>query len=125
MTFDCTKCGACCVNLTRMTRDEQKQFISEGGVEAPWIPLTAAERRRLPAAAKKLTVLNRPWVDGHAICTKLNADSDRVCAMLDGSVGVEVRCAVYDKRPSLCRDFAPGSRGCLEARKENLTDPVR
>jgi Fe-S-cluster containining protein len=29
------------------------------------------------------------------------------CVALDGQVGECVRCTIYEKRPSPCRDFAP------------------
>lgn len=113
MSFDCTKCGACCVN------------DSGAGSDTPWIPVTSAERRRLPAHSRKLAVLNRPWSGDYAIQTKHNADGDCVCACLEGSVGTSVRCAIYEQRPSLCREFSPGGWGCLEARRDHFDELVK
>ena len=39
------------------------------------------------------------------------------CIALEGHVGQEVKCGVYDKRPSACRNFQPGSEMCLRARE--------
>ncbi len=38
------------------------------------------------------------------------------CVALRGVMGGAVRCSIYDRRPEICRQFEPGSGGCLEAR---------
>jgi len=45
----------------------------------------------------------------------MKADDGR-CAALKGQPGVDVACAIYDRRPTVCADFQPGSQYCREAR---------
>ena len=42
---------------------------------------------------------------------------DESCLCLKGKVGLHTTCTVYRTRPGICRDYMPGSRGCLESRK--------
>lgn len=39
------------------------------------------------------------------------------CKQLEGVIGECVGCRIYETRPSVCREFAPGSDGCLRARE--------
>jgi Fe-S-cluster containining protein len=39
------------------------------------------------------------------------------CANLDGTIGEQVGCTIYDKRPSPCREFEAGSDRCHEYRR--------
>jgi Fe-S-cluster containining protein len=39
------------------------------------------------------------------------------CIALKGNVGQSVICTVYDKRPSACSNFDPGSDACKKARQ--------
>lgn len=41
------------------------------------------------------------------------------CICLKGKIGVRVRCSIYDQRPTVCREFQPGSQQCLDSRKRN------
>lgn len=47
----------------------------------------------------------------------MRTDADGRCVALRGEIGKRVGCASYDRRPKACREFDPGSEGCLEARK--------
>ena len=38
------------------------------------------------------------------------------CAALTGTVGTKAACAIYEWRPSPCREFAAGSEACERAR---------
>jgi uncharacterized protein len=38
------------------------------------------------------------------------------CAALVGEVGVAASCAIYDRRPHVCRDCMPGDDACRTAR---------
>ncbi len=42
---------------------------------------------------------------------------DGWCAALDRET---FRCTIYDKRPSICRDFQMGSHDCIDQRNEIL-----
>ncbi|HKX31706.1 MAG TPA: YkgJ family cysteine cluster protein [Blastocatellia bacterium] len=42
------------------------------------------------------------------------------CRALDGTIGEQCSCSIYAVRPKLCREFEPGSQGCLIAREALL-----
>lgn len=52
------------------------------------------------------------------------------CIALDGEIGVEVRCRIYEVRPSPCREFAPyadlgiGDDACDRARLRHGLPPL-
>jgi len=39
------------------------------------------------------------------------------CSALDGDVGLQTSCAVYDVRPEVCRSCLPGDAACNMARQ--------
>lgn len=39
------------------------------------------------------------------------------CAALEGEIGRQVGCSVYDRRPLVCREFQAGSDDCLMVRQ--------
>jgi Fe-S-cluster containining protein len=41
---------------------------------------------------------------------RMRCVGDRCCA-LEGTIGVSVRCIVYENRPAVCREFGPANRG--------------
>ncbi len=41
------------------------------------------------------------------------------CAALCGTIGAAASCAIYEWRPSPCRELEPGSLGCLRARQRH------
>ncbi len=41
------------------------------------------------------------------------------CVALQGEVGGCVGCTIYERRPAVCRDCAPGSISCLIARRHH------
>lgn len=41
------------------------------------------------------------------------------CIALDGEIGACVGCRIYARRPSVCRDCAPGSVACRIARRHH------
>ena len=49
------------------------------------------------------------------------------CAALRGSVLYRVSCAIYEVRPSVCREFEPGGRACLARRRwlQEESDRIR
>jgi Fe-S-cluster containining protein len=53
------------------------------------------------------------------------------CVALRGEVGKSVSCAIYEFRPSACRDFAPlaavgsGDQACDDARRRHGLPPLR
>src|SRR5207245_2670858 len=68
-------------------------------------------RSRNPVLRRRLTVINR---DGERH-RKLRGREQR-CVALEGVLGVEVSCAIYQLRPAGCRRVQPGSRECRRDR---------
>ncbi|GHT94949.1 hypothetical protein FACS1894116_09680 [Betaproteobacteria bacterium] len=58
-------------------------------------------------------------------------DAPPRCIALTGEIGREVSCAIYARRPSPCRDFAPyaalgmGEPACDRARARHGLEPLR
>jgi Fe-S-cluster containining protein len=96
----CLNCGACCACL-RVDFDAG-ELESNGG--------TVPDGLALPLVA--------------GLCRMRGTDNTQPrCAALIGTVGVQAQCAIYDWRPSPCREFgarAPlgiGDDACTHARR--------
>lgn len=79
----CTRCGACCAGF-------RVSFYWGEGEDAPggWVPVQFTRQ-----LAPHLRVM-------------LGTDQRRPrCVALEGTVGESVRCAIYDRRPTPCREF--------------------
>lgn len=96
-TFDCTKCGACCVS-----EHDLDAYVDTEPSEAELIPAHMLLRR----------------FGFSSLRTKKRPRGDVVCIALRGQLGKKVRCSIYDVRPAVCRSFRPGSRACLLSRAE-------
>lgn len=88
-TAACRACGACCAYSAEWPR-----FSLESD----------AALARIPEA------LVSPSRGG------MRCEGDR-CAALEGEVGVETRCTIYDDRPDVCRACEPGDDACTIARR--------
>jgi Fe-S-cluster containining protein len=102
--YDCTHCGACCVSdfdavdyvhmlpqdVERLTEDEQETYVH---VERSF---------GSPQTSMKTSYDSR--------------DNCR-CKALRGVLGEQVSCAIYDKRPNVCRNFTAGDSVCDYARQ--------
>ena len=92
MTYECDGCGACCrvfpVYASAADGLCQPRIREEARQLQPWL--------QTPERAYRLFPL--PF---HETCCFLDAEN---------------RCTIYDTRPSICREFAPGSDQCQEAR---------
>ncbi len=84
--FDCQSCGACCVEAGAVI------LADEDDVPGPLVQHVANLR-----------------------CMVTEGTSFR-CAALLGTVGRSVGCAIYRRRPEVCRSFDAGSDECLSAR---------
>ncbi len=79
----CLKCGVCCLHFR---------------VSFYWAEADDAPGGWVPAA---LTQPLDPW----RRCMKGTNGSLRRCVALEGTPGQAVCCAIYDRRPSPCREF--------------------
>lgn len=88
--YDCRTCGACCKGLL-VTLE-----IVGDEVVPPW--MTRDDRFFGPVMRER---------NGR-------------CIALSGEIGKQVRCRIYENRPQVCKDFAPGCSYCEDARKRHL-----
>lgn len=107
--LDCMKCGACCV-----APYDQESWVDILREDVD--RLTKSERRRLVARRRPTPALgSEPLL---RFKTKVNRQGHVVCKALSGLVGLNCKCSVYERRPTICQDFSPGSGLCRDARKE-------
>jgi len=104
VTFDCRSCGACCCNTDENRTEKYVDYVEV-------TPRAALSRH--PALLRRLTVLNGEG-ERHM---KLRGREQR-CIALEGTLGIEVSCAIYELRPAGCRRVQPGSRECRRDRHE-------
>ena len=95
----CLGCGACCI-----ANDDGDRYVD----------LDAEDVARLPARYR-LRVVGHDYAP--SLATKRTRDGTTCCA-LQGRVGTTARCAIYGRRPTVCRAFEPGDYDCLRARRE-------
>jgi len=46
---------------------------------------------------------------------KMKTDADNRCVALAGTIGTNVKCSIYDHRPTACRKYEAGEKECLNA----------
>lgn len=81
----CTECGACCAHT-----------------DPKWIEVNARDAAPIPEA------LTQPG-DVQPFAMKM---CNGHCAALQGVVGREVSCRIYEKRPAICRNVQRGDALC-------------
>jgi Fe-S-cluster containining protein len=107
-TSQCTLCGACCA-AHRVVFGREELDDWPGGV--------------VPAA------LANP-LDRQRACMRGTGSGEPRCIALNGTIGTNVSCLIYERRPSPCRSFAPdaatghGSISCGEARRRHGLPPL-
>lgn len=92
----CMACGACCATSANWPR-----FSLESDEALALIP----------------EALVAPGLGG------MRCTGDR-CDALRGVVGQETSCAIYDRRPIVCRDCRIGDPECVLARKRHRLPPL-
>lgn len=106
ITPECQRCGACCV------ADYETVGYAELGDDD-------LERLRADKSARRAVARFDPWLTTTqremALPTKSNRQGHVVCCALVGTVDRNVRCAIYESRPEVCRDFRRGSEYCRQA----------
>lgn len=104
----CVSCGACCATYRVSFCREELDGHPGGCVPAE---LTEA-------------------IDAHGVFMRGTDDETPRCVALRGTVGVQVACAIYDRRPSPCRAFARdaatghGDVSCGDARRLHGLPPL-
>ena len=106
--FVCLSCGACCAAFrVDFHRADLATSETVGVPEALTVPLTA-------------TLVRMRGTD----------EAPPRCVALEGEVGRQVSCSIYDRRPGPCRDFAPyaplgmGDDACDRARRRYGLPPL-
>lgn len=84
----CLICGACCIVFRASFYWAEGDDIAEGGVPVHLTEKVNAFRRAM---------------------RKRNSQ-DRRCIALEGIPGRNVRCTIYEHRPSVCRNFEPSRK---------------
>ena len=99
---DCLDCGACCGCL-----------------------LCVGVRPVENVAAKDYWDITAQGKTGEIVVNRyLRRDSETfACAALDGEIGVEVGCRIYEDRPKMCRTFEAGSDRCHTIRRAYGIEP--
>lgn len=92
----CQSCGACCAYDAEWPR-----FWTESDDDIALIPANLVNENG----------------------TGMACDGDR-CAALVGIVGEATQCAIYDRRPEVCRDCQPSDDACAMAREAWGLDPL-
>lgn len=93
--LDCQQCGACCVTYR---------------VAFYWAEADDAPGGHVPVA---FTETLRPNVR----CMQGTSATKPRCVALNGDVGRQVGCSIYEQRPTPCREVMPGDPQCLRARQ--------
>ena len=73
--------------------------------------------------------LTEPYTPTTA-CMREHPDHPQRCIALEGTVGIAVHCAIYERRPLACAEFAPlaalgmSDDACNEARRRHGLPPL-
>jgi Fe-S-cluster containining protein len=110
LTYDCTRCGACCTNPDENRAEHFVDYVEVRPGD------TLLEE---PALVRRLVIYNAEGVP------HLRLDRDGKCLALRGAVGKRVRCTIYEHRPTGCRRVEAGSPRCLEHRRERGLENLR
>ena len=105
---DCQSCGACCQTSHRAPRDSERFRF--------WADCTPADVKRMPRRVRLKLVPTRGADGTRSMATPLGFDGR--CGFLRGAIADQVKCSIYDVRPSLCRAFRAGSEFCRASRRE-------
>jgi len=81
----CISCGACCAFFRASFYWAESDLATPGGV---------------PHA-------ETDYLQTHLLVMKGTDGRNPRCVALEGVIGHRVRCAIYDRRPSVCRSFMP------------------
>jgi Fe-S-cluster containining protein len=103
LELDCRSCGACC----GPDRDV-----------ATYVDVWSKDIARLSPRWRRENVYANDEGTQGSIRTKYDPAGKTVCVALRGTVGAQVSCEIYERRPDVCSSFRAGGRECLVARRE-------
>ena len=94
MSQHCQTCGACCAAFR---------------VSFYWAETDAHPLGKVPSALTQA-------VNPHYVCMNGTEKNPVKCVALQGQVGQQVSCSIYENRSSTCREFTEGTAECNKAR---------
>jgi Fe-S-cluster containining protein len=97
----CQTCGACCACFRVDFSAEETQARGGSVPDGLWVEVT-----------------------DHTARLRGTDHSPPRCAALTGRIGHTVACGIYEWRPNPCREFAPGSDACHQARRRHGLPPL-
>lgn len=121
MKHPCLSCGACCGFFRVEFYVGESEEITPGGV-----PSELSEPAR-PSHEEELD--RREQIQ--RVMKGTNRREDIRCAALTGDIGCSVACAIYDRRPTPCRNFRASyengkhNKRCDQARLKHGLRPLR
>jgi Fe-S-cluster containining protein len=101
-SYDCQECGACCVHLGPYDGNAYVYLDREEASRMRRLGLRVVEGLR---GSRCLAAAPHEGADGWP-----------ACVAFEGTLGARCGCSIYEDRPSVCREFEPGSDLCREAR---------
>ncbi len=117
--YDCQSCGACCSHFF----DEDLSDLELPGIRGKGLLIANKDVSKIPAKLVVIDIirlhntkatLQESWLRGKRVIGRWQ------CRALKGTIGEKCSCSIYDVRPRLCREFEPGSEGCIAAREAVL-----
>jgi uncharacterized protein len=102
-SYDCQRCGACCVNLPS---NREEGF-------AAWVEIEPGDAILGRVDLTRKLVIE---IDG---VPHLRLAADGRCLALRGALGKSLECSIYHHRPSPCRRVQPGDALCERYRQEH------
>lgn len=113
---DCTRCGVCCVYTHARVDLIQPKVGDEH--PAPWRSYVEVYfKDDVNDRQELLDVFDDCGVTWN--CMRMEIPEGRTqpqCVALRGQLGEAVECSIYENRPTVCREFEPGSKECRDAR---------
>jgi len=109
MDYDCRTCGLCCIG-----DNNSGHYVYVDQRDIHQLP-NYYQQRVMPVYDSQLDL--EIW----ALATKERDDGAHVCVAFEGQEGVSCRCAIYNARPQVCKDFEPRSRSCRDVREQHPT----
>ena len=117
--YDCQACGACCSHFFNDDLDD----LELPGIYGKGLSIANRDASKIPAKLVVIDIvkfhdtkasLQEAWLRGKRVMGRWQ------CRALKGTIGERCACSIYDIRPKVCREFEPGSQGCILAREALL-----